>query len=110
MIRDASGRITRVRYSLPRHKAANWVGPGRGRTSTRPGANGVVELSPFEFLDRLADLVPPPPNREPIASRESFAKSIGISSGRLIAVTTWRGSFHAGAGLRAGFGCAPAKV
>ena len=28
--------------------------------STRPGANGVVELSPFEFLDRLADLVPPP--------------------------------------------------
>jgi hypothetical protein len=60
VIRDASGRITRVRYSLPRHKAANWVGPGRGRTSTRPGANGVVELSPFEFLDRLADLVPPP--------------------------------------------------
>jgi hypothetical protein len=32
---------------LPRHKAANWVGPGRGRKSTRPGANGVVELSPF---------------------------------------------------------------
>ena len=27
--RDASGRITRVRYVLPRHKAANWVGPGR---------------------------------------------------------------------------------
>ena len=26
----------------------------------RPGAKGVVELSPFEFLDRLADLVPPP--------------------------------------------------
>ncbi len=45
---------------LPQHKAANWVGPGRGRKSTRPGANGVVELSPFEFLDRLADLVLPP--------------------------------------------------
>ena len=57
---DARGRITRVRYVLPRHKAANWVGRGRGRKSTRPGANGVVELSPFEFLDRLADLVPPP--------------------------------------------------
>jgi len=28
--------------------------------STRPGVSGVVELSPFEFLDRLADLVPPP--------------------------------------------------
>ncbi|MFM7183955.1 MAG: hypothetical protein ACKO4Z_04185 [Planctomycetota bacterium] len=26
----------------------------------RPGANGVVELTPFEFLDRLADLDPPP--------------------------------------------------
>jgi hypothetical protein len=58
---DASVRITLiVRYVLPRHKAANWVGPGRGRKSTRPGASGVVELSPFEFLDRLADLVPPP--------------------------------------------------
>jgi len=49
----------KVRYVLPRHKAANWVGPGRGRKSTRPGANGVVELSPFEFLDRLADLALP---------------------------------------------------
>jgi hypothetical protein len=26
----------------------------------RPGASGGVELTPFEFLDRLADLVPPP--------------------------------------------------
>jgi hypothetical protein len=58
--RDASGRIARIRYVLPRHKAASWVGPSRSRKSTRPGANGVVELSPFEFLDRLADLVPPP--------------------------------------------------
>jgi hypothetical protein len=57
--RGADGRIAKVRYVLPRHKAANWVGPGRGRKSTRPGANGVVELSPLEFLDRLADLVPP---------------------------------------------------
>ena len=57
--RSADGRIARVRYVLPRHKAANWVGPGRGRKSTRPGANGVVQLTPFEFLDRLADLVPP---------------------------------------------------
>ena len=60
VIRGPDGRATRVRYVLPRHKAANWVGPGRGRKSTRPGANGVVELTPFEFLDRLADLVPPP--------------------------------------------------
>jgi hypothetical protein len=49
-----------LRYVLPRHKAANWVGTGRGRQSTRPRANGVVELSPIEFLDRLADLVPSP--------------------------------------------------
>jgi hypothetical protein len=60
VIRGEDGRIARVRYVLPRHKAANWVGPGRGRKSTRPGTSGVVELSPFEFLDRLADLVPPP--------------------------------------------------
>jgi hypothetical protein len=60
VIRGEDGRIACVRYVLPRHKVANWVGPGRGRKSTRPGASGVVELSPFEFLDRLADLVPPP--------------------------------------------------
>jgi hypothetical protein len=58
--RDASGRAAKVRYVLPRHKAATWVGPNRSRKSTRPGASGVVELTPFEFLDRLADLVPPP--------------------------------------------------
>ena len=52
--RGLDGRIAQVRYLLPRHKAANWVGPGRGRKSTRPGANSVVELSPFAFLDRLA--------------------------------------------------------
>ena len=58
--REESGRIARIRYVLQGHKAANWVGPGRSRKSTRPGVNGVVELTPFEFLDRLADLVPPP--------------------------------------------------
>ena len=58
VIRDADSRIARIRYVLPRHKAANWV--GRKRKSTQPGASGVIELSPFEFLDRLADLVPPP--------------------------------------------------
>jgi len=48
--RGPDGRIARIRYVLPRHKAANWVGPGRGRKSTRPGADGVVELTPFEFF------------------------------------------------------------
>ncbi|MBM4013165.1 MAG: hypothetical protein FJ286_17700 [Planctomycetes bacterium] len=60
VIHGPDGRIIRIRSMLPRHKAANWVGPGRSRKSTRPGSSGVVELSPFEFLDRLADLVPPP--------------------------------------------------
>jgi len=32
----------------------------RKRRANAPHANGVVEFSPFEFLDRLADLVPPP--------------------------------------------------
>lgn len=50
----------RVRYGLARHKAADEVDPGRRNTSTQPDANGVVELSPFKLLDRLADLVPPP--------------------------------------------------
>ena len=62
--RGADGQIARIRYVLPRRWvilwAANWVGRSRSRKSTRPGANGVVDLSPFEFLDRLADLVPPP--------------------------------------------------
>ena len=58
VIRGEDGRLARVRYVLPRHKAANWIGPGRGRRSTRPGANGVVELSPCDFLDRLAEARP----------------------------------------------------
>ena len=36
VMRGEDGRIACVRYVLPRHKAANWVGPGRGRKSTRP--------------------------------------------------------------------------
>jgi hypothetical protein len=51
--------LERVRYTLPRHKRGNWVGPVRSRKSTRPGASGVIELTPFEFLDRLAALIPP---------------------------------------------------
>jgi hypothetical protein len=53
-------RPERIRYTLPRHKRGNWVGPGRRRKPTRPGAGGVIELTPFEFLDRLAALIPPP--------------------------------------------------
>ena len=33
---------------------------GRSRKSTQPGASGVIELAPVEFLDRLADLIPQP--------------------------------------------------
>jgi hypothetical protein len=53
-------RPERVRYTLPRHKRGNWVGLGRSRKPTRPGASGAIELTPFEFLDRLAALIPPP--------------------------------------------------
>jgi len=60
VMRGEDGRIACVRYVLPRHKAANWVGPGRGRKSTRPLRLIRQTVSPFEFLDRLADLVPPP--------------------------------------------------
>jgi hypothetical protein len=47
------GELTKVRQGPV-------VPVGGRRKSTRPGANGVVELTPFEFPDRLADLVPPP--------------------------------------------------
>ena len=49
-----------VRSTLPRHKRGQWIGPGRNNKATAPDAQGVVTLSPHEFLDRLADLVPPP--------------------------------------------------
>ena len=65
MTRSPDGGVAKVRYVLPRYKAANWVGRGRGRKATGPEANGVVELSPFEFLERLADLVPPPRKHRP---------------------------------------------
>ena len=54
------GSPERIRYSLPRHKRGQWVGPGRKRKATGPGQHGVIDLEPFEFLDRLGDLVPPP--------------------------------------------------
>ena len=47
VLRVPDGRIARIRYVLTSHKAATWVGPGRGRKSTRPGDTGVVELTPF---------------------------------------------------------------
>ncbi len=60
VVPGAGDRPERVCYALPRHKRGDWVGPGRARKSTRPGTSGVVDLSPFEFLDRLAALIPPP--------------------------------------------------
>ena len=58
VVPDTGHRPERVRYTLPRHKRGNWVGPGGTEKSTRPGASGVIELTPFEFLDRLAALMP----------------------------------------------------
>lgn len=55
-----NGGPKRIGYALPRHKRGQWVGPGRRRKAVAPGENGVVDFSPFEFLDRLGDLVPPP--------------------------------------------------
>jgi hypothetical protein len=49
-----------VRIALNRPRCAELFSePGTPPAVLRPGANGVVELSPFEFLDPLADLVPP---------------------------------------------------
>jgi hypothetical protein len=54
------GRPDRVRYTLARHKRGQWIGRGRTQKSTTPDRQGVVNLSPTDLLDRLADLVPPP--------------------------------------------------
>jgi len=50
----------RIRYTLPRHKRGQWIGSGRQKKATSPNAQGVITLSPHEFLSRLAALVPPP--------------------------------------------------
>ena len=81
----------RVADALPRHKAANGVGPGRTRKSTRPGAGIVFELSPFEFLDRLADLVPPLSARFGYASASGQGRSLGRST-----LVIDAGSIHGG--------------
>ena len=60
VIEGRDGKPDRVRYTLARHKRGQWIGPGRTQKSTMPDGQGVVNLSPHEFLDRLADLVPPP--------------------------------------------------
>jgi hypothetical protein len=60
VIRGPDGRVAKVRYVLPRHKAANWIGRGRGRKSTRPGPTVSSNSRHPKLLDRLADLVPPP--------------------------------------------------
>ena len=59
MVPSTGDQPERVRYTLPRHKRGDWVGPGCARKSAPPGASGVVELSPFEVLDRLAPIIPP---------------------------------------------------
>ena len=53
------GSPERIRYTLPRHKRSQWIGPGRRRQATGPGQHGVIDLEPFEFPDRLAVSVRP---------------------------------------------------
>lgn len=54
------GGPDRIRYTLPRHKRGQWLGPGRRRRASAPDTEDVIRLSPLEFLDRLADVIPPP--------------------------------------------------
>ena len=60
VVPGTGNRPERVRYTLPRHKRGNWVGPGRARKSTRPFPLGLVHSTPISFLARLAALSPPP--------------------------------------------------
>ena len=101
MIRDADGRIAHIRYVLPRHKAANWVRPGRSRKSTQQGASGGVELSPFEFRDRSARA----PETEARGSRAAHRSgdACGSANDRTILLQIVRAAFltqvHGGARL-----------
>jgi hypothetical protein len=85
MTRDENGRITRVRYALLRHNATNGVGPARTRKSSRPGENGIVTLSPFEFLSSArrsraagiaAGLAAWWPPRRPVAKQRAYGGPI----------------------------------
>ena len=60
--KTSEGLFPRAATCSPDTRRPTGSARGAGRKSTRLGANGVVELSPFDFLDRLADLVPPPRN------------------------------------------------
>jgi hypothetical protein len=60
VIDGRDGKPDLVRYTLARHKRGQWIGRGRTQKSTTPDRQGVVNLSPSDLLDRLADLVPPP--------------------------------------------------
>ncbi len=92
----------------PRHKRGSWVGPGRTRKSTWPGPSGVSELTPFEFLDRLAALIPPTrrhrhryhgvftPNHPPEAGRHDACRReywqvAGSEDGRICRCLGYRG-------------------
>jgi len=39
----------RIRYTLPRHKRGQWIGPGRNKKATAPDSQGVVNLTPHDF-------------------------------------------------------------
>ncbi len=60
VVSSTGDRPQRVHYTLPRHNRGNRVGPGRKQKSAQPGASGVIQLRPFEFLDRLGALIPSP--------------------------------------------------
>ena len=72
---------------------ASWqVANPPGRKSTRAGANGVVELTPFEFLDRLADLVPPPlKHRHPLVPGTSPVEAVGPADAAGLVTGEWAG-------------------
>ena len=67
-LRSSGSPLTAVKTAVSRESATccrrtlagNWVTPERRNTSTRANANGVENLSTFEFFDRVVDLVPPP--------------------------------------------------
>jgi hypothetical protein len=111
VVPGTGNRPERVRSTLPRHKRGNWIGPGRSRKSTRPGASGVIELTPFEFLDRLAVLIPPPRRHRHryhgvFAPNHPLRQAVtAVAIGNLGKQRDAKTGEHAGVSATAGSGC-----
>ena len=89
MLADRPRAVAALNHHVHLHACVT-DGPSRSRKSTRPGANGVVDLSPFEFLDRLADLVPPPRKHPLIPAQRWYDDFMMTTEQELMEAKNWQ--------------------